>query len=206
MRIGTMFLGEVDQLDGESIQTKFFVLGVPLVPLSSHYVVKQHYRGISGFDIPLNGKSVGLGYLRIAAWLVAFVCGVMYFVDRRAFSSELAPCVVAAAIAIVSTFVLGRLTRGERTRRVLLRAITGVGAPPDLLPEPLRSDTAQALRERWEKANDGRAWDRAIETGVADVLLFAVAEYHARPDLARSVLHQLVARGEATPPTDGPYR
>ena len=30
MRIGTMFLGRVDALEGESIQTKFFILGVPL--------------------------------------------------------------------------------------------------------------------------------------------------------------------------------
>jgi hypothetical protein len=50
-------LGEVDQLDGESIQTKFFVLGVPLLPLSSHYVVKQHYRGISGFDMVARGEA-----------------------------------------------------------------------------------------------------------------------------------------------------
>ena len=80
-----------------------------------------------------------------------------------------------------------------------------IGAPPDLLPEDLCEQTANSLRGKWEKDNEGRAWDRAIEDGSSDVLLFAVAEYHARPDLAKRVLDKkLKDAGEA--PADGPYR
>ncbi|HWB38054.1 MAG TPA: hypothetical protein VHA75_18710 [Rugosimonospora sp.] len=205
MRIGTMFLGTVDSVGPESIQTKFFVLGVPLVPMSSHYVISESVGGITGFEIPLHGKSVGLGYLRVATWMVALVCGVFYFLDRREFGGVLPWFIGSAVLALVSTFFLGRLSKYEKFRRLLLRQITGVGAPPDLLPEDLRDGTAQKLRERWEKDNEGRAWDRTIEGGGGDVLLFAVAEYHLRPDLAKTVIDHMKGGG-GKELTDGPYR
>ena len=65
MRVGTMFFGRVDDIIGEGIETKFFVLGVPVFPLNSYYFT----RGRQGFEIPLHGKSVALGYARMALWL-----------------------------------------------------------------------------------------------------------------------------------------
>ncbi|MBS1121157.1 MAG: hypothetical protein H6Q90_3385 [Deltaproteobacteria bacterium] len=205
MRIGTMFLGTVDSVQGESIQTKFFVLGVPLIPMSSHYVLSESAGGITGFEIPLNGKSVGLGYLRIASWIVALLCGVFYFIDRRRPGSLFGWMVAFSAIATISTFVLGRLSKAEQLRRGLLKSITGVGAPPSLLPRDVCEETANRLRSAWEADNEGRAWDRDVEAGKADVLLFAVAEYHHRPDLAQQVLAQLGRQGTEQG-AQGPYR
>ena len=37
----TMFLGRVEALDNESVQTKFFVLGIPLIPLTSYYATAE---------------------------------------------------------------------------------------------------------------------------------------------------------------------
>lgn len=202
MRVGTMFLGTVDSLGGESIQTKFFILGVPLFPISSHYVVAETVGGIKGFEIPLHGKSVGLGYLRMAAWIAALVAGVLYFIDKRQHGDLLVPTIVLTALAIGATFFLGRLSRYERLRRGLLKQIAGVGAPPDLLPADVRTSTADALRTAWERDHAGLPWDRAIENGSTDLLLFAVAEYHGRPDLARRALE---GQG-ADPHGAGPYR
>jgi hypothetical protein len=208
MRIGTMFLGTVESLGTESIQTKFFIVGVPLVPLSSHYVVKETYRGINGFDIPLNGKSVGLAYLRTISWLVALLCGLFYYLDdsRRYGGSDsshlLGWTIGASIVAIVSTFVLGRLSKAEKLRRTMLRLLTGTGAPPELLPVHVRDSIKETLIAEWRKDSGDAPWDREIENGKGEPLLFALAEYHGRPDLARTAFANI---GSKPAPTS-PYR
>jgi len=191
MRIGTMFLGTVESLGSESIQTKFFILGVPLFPISSHYVVKETYRGINGFDIPLHGKSVGLAYLRTVSWLVALLCGLFYYLDdsRRwgghGADNLLHWTIGAAVVAVGSTFFLGKLSKTEKLRRTMLKLLTGTGAPPELLPAHVHDSIQETLVKEWRKDKGDAPWDREIENGQGDALLFALAEYHGRPDLAR---------------------
>jgi hypothetical protein len=207
MRIGTMFLGTVESLGSESIQTKFFVLGVPLVPLSSHYVLKESYSGITGFDIPLHGKSVGLAYLRTASWLVALLCGVFYWLDdKRKYgygdrgSHLLSWTIGAAVVAVVSTFFLGRLSKSEKLRRTMLQLLTGTGAPPVWMPADIRESIKDKLIETWRTEHNDRPWDREIENGQGDPLLFALAEYHGRPDLARVALANIGTKPMSTDP------
>jgi hypothetical protein len=205
MRIGTQFMGTVESLGAESIQTKFFILGVPLFPISSHYVVKETFRGINGFDIPLNGKSVGLAYLRTASWLVALLCGVFYYIQdsyERRGSDLLGWTIGAGIVAIVSTFFLGKLSRSEKLRRTMLRLLTGTGAPPELLPVHVRDSIKDKLVEEWHKDRGDQPWDREIENGKGEPLLFALAEYHGRPDLARVAISNI---GSQPAPTS-PYR
>ena len=198
-----MFMGTVDSLAGESIQTKFVVVGLPLFPVSSHYVVQETGRGIRGFEIPLHGKSIGLAYLRTATWIVAAMCALFYFIDTREFGSLLPWAIGAGVLAIVSTFVLGRLSAAERFRRATLKVLAGCGAPPAMLPADVRESIRSELLASWAKDNDGRAWDRDIESGKGDALLFAVAEYHGRPDLAKQALANI---GKDPVAPDGPYR
>jgi hypothetical protein len=205
MRIGTMFLGTVESLANESIQTKFFVLGVPLIPMSSHYVLKESYQGINGFDIPLNGKSVGLGYLRTATWIIALMCGLFYWIEDRPYEPHrdlLVWAIVMGALAVISTFVLGRLSKAERVRRTMLRLLTGCGAPPTLLPVHVRDAINEKLLAEWRKEKGDAPWDREIENGNGTPLLFALAEYHGRPDLARVAFGNIGA--EKAPAS--PYR
>jgi hypothetical protein len=166
-------------------------------------VVGEGFNSIQGFEIPLHGKSVGLGYLRIATWLVALVCGVFYLIDRDDFGGLLGWAIGAGVIAIVSTFFLGRLSSRERTRRTLLSMATGLGAPPELLSADVREITTARLEDEWLKTGKGRPWDKAIEGGDADSTLFALAEYADRRDLSRLVLDNF-ARSGAVP--GQPYR
>lgn len=205
MRIGTMFLGTVESLGNESIQTKFFVVGVPIVPISSHYVLEESSRGVNGFDIPLHGKSVGLAYLRMAAWLTALMCGLFYWIEHRPYEPHgdlLGWAIGAGVVAIVSTFVMGRLSKAERVRRSMLQLLTGCGAPPLLLPVHVRDSISEKLVEEWRKEKGDLPWDREIENGKGSPLLFALAEYHGRPDLARVAFGNIGA--EAAPAS--PYR
>ncbi len=66
--IGTMLTGKVDQLDGEFIQTRFFAIGVPLVPMGSVFVMRE---GRHTIRIPLNAKSVVWAYIRWFAFMGA---------------------------------------------------------------------------------------------------------------------------------------
>lgn len=191
-----MFLGEVETLGTESIQTRFFVLGVPLVPMSSHYVVGASFNSIRGFEIPLHGKSIGLGYLRVTSWCAALVCGVFYGFEPHAWASLLPWAIVATVVALIATFALGRLSSRERTRRTLLSMATGLGAPPELLPADAREQTTAKLEAEWHQTGQGRPWDKAIEAGDADPTLYALAEYADRPDLARLVLDNFSRTGE----------
>ena len=192
VRIGTMFFGKVDAIGSESVQTKFLVVGLPLLPLSSHYVLEQHGNGIRGFEIPTSAKSVLFGYLRIYAWLAALLLGVFAYVDRH--SDELwAWCVLFAVVATVATFGLGGLSKREELRRSLLRQNTGVGAPPEILPSDTRATLADTLMKAWNGANGGKPWRAAVEAGAADSMLFAIAEYHGEPELARAILERMPA-------------
>lgn len=204
MRIGTMFLGKVDALGEESIQTKFFVLGVPLLPLSSHYVLSEQVNGNRGFEIPLHGKSVLLGYARIFAWLGAALMGLFAYLERHDPASLWLTCAVLAATAVGTTFFLGGLSGAEKVRRSMLKAITGVGAPPALLPSSVVDGTSKRLLAVWREEHEDESWDAAAATGKAEPLLYALAEYHRREDLAERVLAQLLA-GDAKP-AGGPYR
>src|SRR3954469_8838429 len=77
IRIGTVFTGTVDQVGEESIQTKFFMIGVPLIPMESFFVLRDRGNGVDGFPIPLNGKSVLLAYLRWGAFIAAVIGGIV---------------------------------------------------------------------------------------------------------------------------------
>ena len=149
IKIGTVFTGTVDQVDDESIQTKFFMLGVPLIPLESFFVLRDRGNGVDGFPIALHGKSVAMAYLRWGAFIAAVIAGVSAAVTpsyrRGPGSFVLAGCLIAAWV--VFTFFLGRPNAAARARRMVFKAATGVSAPPDLLP----ADLAQRIYESLQK-------------------------------------------------------
>lgn len=203
MRIGTMFLGKVDSIGNESVQTKFFILGVPLVPLSSSYVLEERVNGISGFEIPVSAKSVLFGYVRMYAWIAALLAGIFAYVERHDSEGLWVWCGIFGVVAVVTTFALGGLPRREKLRRSVLLVTAGIGAPPELLPVDVRASITEKLKAVWEKENEGKPWRAAIENGAGEPVLFAIAEYEGEPALAEAVLSRM---GEKKNEHAGPYR
>src|SRR5688572_22688380 len=76
IRIGTVFTGTVDQVGEQSVQTKFFMIGVPLIPLESFYVLREDVNGVNGFRIELSGKSVLMAYARWGSFIGAVIAGI----------------------------------------------------------------------------------------------------------------------------------
>ncbi len=65
MIIGLVFSGRMKSLDNQWIETQYFAIGIPLVPVKSIFVTKADYRERGGFEIGLFGPSVLKGYLSL---------------------------------------------------------------------------------------------------------------------------------------------
>jgi hypothetical protein len=184
--------GKIDRYVDEAIVTSFYCLGLPLWPRHSVYVARRdgtEHR----IPIPLQRKSVVLGYLRKPLWFAALVLGSPVIAEPARWAWLAVPALVLAAAAAVLTFVAGRLPPEERERRALLRRIVGVGAPPELLPASLREALRHHAEAAWA-AHSPVPWQRAIARGAASEILIVLAEYEAAPALiarARASFDQL---------------
>lgn len=158
IKIGTVFTGTVDQVGEESIQTKFFMIGVPLIPLESFFVLRDRGNGVDGFPIPLHGKSVLLAYLRWGAFIAAIIAGVMAMVTpsyRRGPADFLAAGVAVVAWGLL-TFLAGKPNKASLARRLIFKAATGISATPDLLPAHVASEIHDSLQKN--PMQDSAAW------------------------------------------------
>jgi hypothetical protein len=181
------------------------VFGLPVLPLCSYYVVGEGGGSVQGVEIPLRWVSVFAAYGRWFGWFGAPLAGFMARdLDRARRASVYAEtrdrydstnwwiaCAVLGAIAVLATFLIGRLSKRERLRRRTLRTVTGMGAPARMLPPELVERKAAELLAHWNAISQGRSWEAAIEHDRADALLLALAEFHRRPDLAARVLDRL---------------
>lgn len=158
IRIGTVFTGTVDQVGEESIQTKFFMIGVPLIPLESFFVLRDRGNGVDGFPIPLHGKSVVLAYLRWGAFIGAVIAGVMAMVTpsyRRGPVDFIGAAVMVIAWVLL-TFVAGKPDKASLARRLIFKAATGISATPELLPAHVASEIHESLQKN--PMQDSAAW------------------------------------------------
>lgn len=197
MRVGTQFVGCVDSIGAESIQTKFFLFGLPLFPLESYYCLTSGYNSVRGFPISLNRKSIIVAYL---FWWLSFPLliagGLLFFVNKYDIQYLLLLILGIVIWFAVSRFA--RLSPSEKRCRTILKNIAGVAAPPDLLPEDMVQTTLLALEEQWKnKASVSlqKAWrDSALIEDLdleSLLLLFCLASYARESDLTSTILKRI---------------
>ncbi|MEM9864188.1 MAG: hypothetical protein AAF938_21495 [Myxococcota bacterium] len=192
MRIGTMFLGRVEPAGGHCIETKFFVLGVPLIPLSSVYMVDES--GRQGIELPtVHGTSAVAGLVRTLLGVGMLIAGVFYFLGKEPMLLGLAIGCTLAWLWFM--FAFGRLSDEEKAQRTVLIALTGIGAPPELLPTGVRTELFRELVALWERqpAAEGAErtpWKSQLEAldGLSTEelsILFALATHDDGVDASR---------------------
>lgn len=151
LRIGTMLTGTIDRVGGEFIQTRFFALGVPLIPLGSFFVMRQ---GGRGFRIPLNLKSVCWAYVR---WL-AFAGTVAAAAESAVSNWSPALCVIMAALWALTTFFTNAPGREMLAKRSVFKAATGLSALPAMLPVELAQSMLESLEQSPMHSNPAWAY------------------------------------------------
>jgi hypothetical protein len=180
MKIGTMFLGEVEAIGGQSVQTKFFVLGLPLFPIQSFYVLHDAGARINGLEIPLHGKSVLAGYSRVLTGTALAIASVFLYLEHFDFARAGFWVPVTAALFIGSMF-LGRVGGEEKALRRRLHSMTGVFAHPRTLGSAAAQPFFDALETKWSARYGDVSWREKLRAGavpaVSDDLVFALAAY-----------------------------
>ena len=186
--------GAVDKLESEAIVTEFYTVVLPIWPSRSVYVYKTRDGEDRRLQIPLDRRSVALGYARFLTWMTALAFGAPAIFDFYRFSHLLPIALVLAGAACVLQFFVGKLDPAELDRRALLRRVAGIGAPPELLPFPFRVEMCEQLADRWYTEHR-LGWREAIDRGMGHELLVALAEYHCEPLLVgiarRNLTHDL---------------
>jgi hypothetical protein len=175
--------GVVDKLESESIVTSFYRIILPVWPDHSAYVITARDGSQRRIVLPLQKKSVMLGYLRAPVWFLALVCLAPVVFATEAWTKLLIPGVALAALAAWFTFVAGRLPETERLRRQQLRRVVGFGAPPELLPDALCAEVRSHLHLMWDTRSPNTDWREAIDNGETSELLVVMAEYHRDPEV-----------------------
>jgi hypothetical protein len=186
--IGVVSIGKVDAINKESIQTNFFVLVMPLFPIESFYSLGYSPEGNLGFRIPLNLKSIVLGYLRWWFSIVSLTLIILAFAADQYFLLTLG---IIGIILFLSTFWFGRLSKKETKRRQILVDIVGIGADPNILPKDVIQKTITNLEEAWRQANLGtfrENWRTVSSLNSTEKnlypLLFCLALYAGEKQLA----------------------
>ena len=182
MKIGTMYMGAVDHVGGENIQTRFFVLVLPLYPLESWYVLDETADGLSGFAMPIYYRSVLFGFLR---WwvIVPLLAGLVHWWDKQ----DPLYAIIFGVIWFTLTFVMGRASGENKRRRRILGYATGLHAEPQWTPDDVAQSMLDQLADRWEKLNlavNVANWEEVAsqqEEGFKlAALVFALSRYSLR--------------------------
>jgi len=192
--IGWDDAGTVEKVGSEAIVTSFWWIVMPVRAGKSFYRFRTPDGEEVRLEIPRHRRSVVLGYLRTPLWLAAVVAAAPALMAFQHW--ELLPIALAlGAIAAFLTFVAGRLPPDERDRRQLLHRVSGIGAPPELLPPPMLAQIREGLADAWffEYHTD---WRDAIRRGTPSEVLVALADYHQIPQLlTRARTNLIIAEG-----------
>jgi hypothetical protein len=154
MKIGVSFYGDVQNVDGQGISTQFFILGGPLVPLKSMFVIED--RGVEkrGFEIDIHGQSTLLGYARIYSFLLAFLFILLGWLLPRECGSLLIPGIIFLIIWVPVQFFTGKPSEQDAAKRRLIGKALGLNAFPEWLPRDVVERSITLLEEKYKTLHE----------------------------------------------------
>ena len=159
MRIGKGMYGHVDQVMGQGIKTNFLVIGLPIIPLESMFLIRED----NGMSIPLYRRSVLFSYLRtilfiFTVWGTTFgLMGVMEpDFNRRALGdwaggySVIVMGLISAALLYISVVKLGVESEDRVFVRKIVGQVTQIYVHPDILSPESRALILSGMHEKWK--------------------------------------------------------
>lgn len=175
MLIGTVFMGGVKKYKSQQIQTKFYVLGVPLLPAGDCMLVTESgYRTRKGVPLKMNNESILAAYARFYVCIFAIIA----LLSEHSYVSG----ILLGALGIYFIFFYGKSTEQENEIREVIGDFTNVYA----MPEWLRNETLITLYNQLATAYEkkGGDWMAALKSGnvVNSKLAYAIALLYAAHD------------------------
>jgi hypothetical protein len=148
---GTYFGGKIRRLDDQWVESKYALLMVPLVPISSMFVTSSSFNERRGFNMPMDMRSVGHGYLRFFLLIVSMAA--LYACTSSDFNEEHPILLAIILILSVSALAWSHISctadkSADLIDRKKLGAILGINALPEWLEENKRKDIAYNLENR----------------------------------------------------------
>ncbi|HTF04139.1 MAG TPA: hypothetical protein VK826_08935 [Bacteroidia bacterium] len=168
MVVGTSFFGDVQTVNGQGITTKFFMIGLPLFPLETMFVVQDGGNEKRGFSMDFHTESVALGYGRIISWALGATMLLLGLVLRRELGSLIIPGAIFLALSVFFQFFLGKPKKGDAAKRLFLGQALGVNAFPHWLPYNVAKGFYADLERRYalvQHEYNGLTWQQCIKTG-----------------------------------------
>lgn len=190
---GSLFGGKVEQVDNQWIETKYFLLMIPLFPVSTMFVTNSSFRSRNGIDIGSYGKSIGHGYLRFFSFILALACfGVSISGETSLLRSfPISPAILGTALALLYAWSMmnHRYSTGDQLlERKRLGAIVGLNALPEWLPLHVKIDLEEKIKTQVVAAfgNDNikEIAQRRDVSLKQTALLYAYLRYKIAGDLA----------------------
>jgi hypothetical protein len=181
---GTYFGGKHKMLDGQGFESKFLLLMVPLIPTSTFFVIKSEWNKRNGFEVPVNGTSVGLGYLRFFSLILGIAAMGYHMITKDDYDGGKVPELMGLPAYVVGLllfllwgyayFVMGKPKPHEITERKRLGNVLGVNALPEWLPLELCIEFSKKLKTE-------------LDTTCVDPNWMMTQQYHQLPqqDLLR---------------------
>ncbi len=185
MIIGSLFAGRMKTLENQWIETQFFTIGIPLIPVKSMFVTKSEYKRRQGFEIGLNGKSVLKGYMSflfLIGGVFMLLAGSAIFYNG--IFSLLGLLLLGASMYFF--FIYGKSTEEENEIRNLFQKAVGINALPEYLDRltamNLRNKLINGVKEvmkdkdlNWIDLVENKKYDEKLLPA-----LFAAMGYHSR--------------------------
>jgi hypothetical protein len=180
MLIGSLFLGRVHEVNGQWIETKFVVFGIPLFPTGSMLVTKSAWRSRNGFKISLNKQSIIAGYARMFSVVAAVVFFILFFADRD--TGSLLPGFCFLAIWAYFYFVFGSAGNAEAEDRKRMGDLTGLYILAEWLSPEDAFHIYERLEKKYRKEFDNSDWMRDLrQNDIAPAklpLLYALSRFN----------------------------
>jgi hypothetical protein len=195
--VGKIRMGRCETLDGESVFTKFLLLGPVFVPLDSFYAFGFWGRH-GGFPIKRCAKSIAFAYLRWFVAPVVLFIGFFSAMGPEATSPHLTNAsgvvlTILLAAWLASVLLSGRTWGREARERRILALSVGHGAPPERLFSGTLRLVLEDLERLWEVSSAGdasyrsdarasRSWKDVYPNELSERLLpiyYALCRYQA---------------------------
>jgi hypothetical protein len=145
--IGTYFGGKTKKLQNQWIETKYFLLMVPLFPISSIFVTESTFGRRKGVPVQYTGESTFHGYLRFFTLVFTILIFIFQNYASHDFTYSL-PIVfmVTAGLYVWSTFEKSMDKSKDVDERLKLGAIIGLNALPEWLEKPAFTEMLEKIK------------------------------------------------------------